>query len=192
MAGELTQAVALIEEAVTHFREGAMKPYLSLALCWLGRVQLHQGDKRLAAHCFQEALEIGQPADDARVIALAHDGLGRLALTQNDHTRAWSHLSESYTLSHHMGARREMAETLEALGALALAQIQPQLAATLLGAASALRRTIGAPVPPVERAEHKRVTRAVREALGEAGFAAAYQAGADGGAEPALALLGRR
>jgi hypothetical protein len=46
-----------------------------------------------------------------------------------------------------------------------------------LGAAQVLREAIGIPLPPVERAEHERRVAAVRAALGEETFTAAWAVG---------------
>src|SRR5437016_4492331 len=50
-------------------------------------------------------------------------------------------------------------------------------AARLFGTAQALREAIGAPLPPVERAEHECHLAAARAALGEAAFTLAWMAG---------------
>ena len=59
------------------------------------------------------------------------------------------------------------------------AETHPDRAARLLGAVEALREAIGAPLPPAQRGEIDRVTAAMRDALGEETFAAAW---AEGGA----------
>jgi len=56
-------------------------------------------------------------------------------------------------------------------------QSQSSRAARLGGAASALRESIGSPRSPAEQEEIDQQVAAVREALGEAAFAAAWDAG---------------
>jgi hypothetical protein len=60
---------------------------------------------------------------------------------------------------------------------VAVAQAQSERAARLFGAAEALREAIGTPLPPADRAEHDRSVAAVRTALGEEAFAAAWAEG---------------
>ena len=60
-------------------------------------------------------------------------------------------------------------------------------AARLLGAAAALREGTGTPRPPIECTEFDRRLDAVRSALGEARFAAAWSAGRAMSAQQALA-----
>jgi non-specific serine/threonine protein kinase len=52
-----------------------------------------------------------------------------------------------------------------------------QRAARLMGAAARLRETIGAPVHPVDRADHERTVALCQAALGLDGYTAAWQAG---------------
>ena len=54
---------------------------------------------------------------------------------------------------------------------------QPERAARLFGAADVLRESVGVPLPANERADHERYVDAVRAALGDESFAAAWDAG---------------
>jgi hypothetical protein len=63
------------------------------------------------------------------------------------------------------------------LAAVAVGQAQPERAAHLFGAAEGLRAAMGAPLPPADRTEHDRSVAAVRSALGEEAFAAAWAEG---------------
>jgi hypothetical protein len=49
--------------------------------------------------------------------------------------------------------------------------------ARLLGAATALREQVGAPLPPAERTDVDRIAARTRQALGESGFAEEFEAG---------------
>lgn len=70
-----------------------------------------------------------------------------------------------------------IAECLESLASLAAANRQPQRAARDLGAAEALRETMGAPLPRPECAEYDRTVTAIRAACGDKAFVAAWEAG---------------
>jgi len=59
----------------------------------------------------------------------------------------------------------------------AASEAQPERAARLLGAAARLRETIGAPVHPVDRADHDRAVEVSRSALGAADFDRAWASG---------------
>lgn len=70
-----------------------------------------------------------------------------------------------------------IAACLEGLAAAAGAVGQLEQAARLFGAAEALRESLGASLPPAERADHDRQSAAVRAALGQPEFAAAWAQG---------------
>jgi hypothetical protein len=78
---------------------------------------------------------------------------------------------------HAIGARGVLVEALEAMAWLAAAQEQAARSALLGGAAEALREALGAALHPVLHAGHKQAVRAMRDALGEAMFAATWAAG---------------
>jgi hypothetical protein len=60
---------------------------------------------------------------------------------------------------------------------VALVQGHTLHAASLAGAAAALRDAIGVPLSPAEQTQHARYLEDVRQALGEAAFVAAWTAG---------------
>jgi non-specific serine/threonine protein kinase len=70
-----------------------------------------------------------------------------------------------------------VAECLEARAAMAIEATEPERAARLLGAAEAIRREIGAPVPPVERPDHEDLILTAKAALGATNFAHAWASG---------------
>ena len=76
--------------------------------------------------------------------------------------------------------RPGIATCLEGLATVAAGPGRPERAARLLGAAEALRRAIGSPMPLVERPASEAAARTARTALGEAGFAAALDSPAGG------------
>jgi hypothetical protein len=73
--------------------------------------------------------------------------------------------------------KREIAESLERFATLAVGRRQPQRATRLLGAAAALRERIGAPLPPVDRADYDRDVASAHAQLDEVTFDAAWAAG---------------
>ena len=60
---------------------------------------------------------------------------------------------------------------------MAAAKGQPPKAAWIFGAAEALREASGVPLSPVERRDHDQQAAALRAALGEAAFTAAWAEG---------------
>jgi hypothetical protein len=73
------------------------------------------------------------------------------------------------------------------LAAVAAEAREEERAAWLLGAAASLHEATGVPLRPNVQASHDRAAAAARTALGEAGFAAAWAAGAALSADAAIA-----
>src|SRR5205807_9482260 len=103
--------------------------------------------------------------------------LGMVAHRHGDLGPARALLDESLALFRELGHKLEIARDVEGLAAVAVAQAQCERAARLFGAAEGLREAMGAPLPPADRAEHDRSVAAVRAALVEEAFAAAWAAG---------------
>ena len=86
-------------------------------------------------------------------------------------------LKEGLAWQRELENRRQIAESLERFAILAVGRRQPGRAAQLLGAASMLRKRLGAPLPPIEHAGIDSTVTAVRAQLGEAAFDAAWTEG---------------
>ncbi|WP_308379199.1 hypothetical protein [Streptomyces sp. ISL-43] len=86
------------------------------------------------------------------------------------------------------GDPRALAMALEGLAGI----LPPARAASLLGTATALRASVGTPLPAAERADTDRATARARTALGAEAFAAAFTAGEALPPAEQLALLDAR
>ena len=73
--------------------------------------------------------------------------------------------------------RESLGRALEALAAVSVSAGDPELAATLFGAAEGVRRSIGAGVWMTDRASHERTASQLRTQLGETAYAAAVDRG---------------
>jgi hypothetical protein len=78
---------------------------------------------------------------------------------------------------HELGDRWDLTYLLEDMGCLAALQGEAERALRLVGAASALRESIGQPLSSVEGAKLERMLEPARQQLGETGQAAAWSAG---------------
>lgn len=106
--------------------------------------------------------------------------LGFVAELRGDADRAMAHHLRGLDVARTLGEPRALALSLEGLaGAAVLRGTRPAAgcAALLLGAADAARRSVDAPLPPAERADVDRVSRAARTALGDAAFTQAFGEG---------------
>jgi tetratricopeptide (TPR) repeat protein len=103
--------------------------------------------------------------------------LGDVTRLQGDYEGAADFYRQSLRLQQEQGSLLEVAERVEGLAKVAGLAGQPQRAARLFGAAKALRERLGTPRPPVERADYERHIDAVRAALNEDEFTAAWADG---------------
>jgi hypothetical protein len=96
--------------------------------------------------------------------------LGELRHGRQRYCTALSHLAA-------IPFRLRVAGCFEGLAGVMTSEAAHETAAALLGAAAALRRGMGTPVPPSERADIEESTLAATAALGEAAFAAEWRYG---------------
>jgi non-specific serine/threonine protein kinase len=98
--------------------------------------------------------------------------LMRIAQRQGDIRRVIDLAPEVLDLGREIGGRTAIANVLVSLSSVARARREPERAARLLGAAEALRETIGQRPSPAELREHETEAATVRTELGDEGFSA--------------------
>jgi hypothetical protein len=135
----------------------------------------NRGDLATARSLLSQSLATLRDLGDKRGIALVLHNLGGVAQDDHDLAAAGIRYREALTLRRELGDGRGVAEDLEGLAASAAGH--DVLAARLLGAASTLRETLGAPHSAADRARHARVVAALRAALGKAAYRAAWDEG---------------
>jgi predicted ATPase/Tfp pilus assembly protein PilF len=170
-------AQALYKESLTIKRELGDRLGIALSLNNLGNVSWSQGDDAAARTLYEESLAIFRELGNKHGVAASLGNLGNVAERQGDYSAAWALHRESLKIQCELVKRLGIAESLEGLAQVAGARGQPEQAARLFGAADALREAIGAPLPPNEHVEYGGRLAAVREALGEAEFTAAWAEG---------------
>ncbi|MGK5672885.1 BTAD domain-containing putative transcriptional regulator [Micromonospora sp. URMC 106] len=116
-------------------------------------------------------------------LALVLAELGFAAEQRGDAEKALRVHLDGLAAARRIGDPRAVALAFEGLaGARALAGDTTH-AAGLLGAATALRESVGAPLPQAERGDVDRITAAVRRSLGDEEFTARYEQGRRSGAD---------
>jgi predicted ATPase/DNA-binding CsgD family transcriptional regulator len=189
--GESALARSLLQEGLALFRELGDKEKIADSLNTLGWVALQQDETTMAHSLAQESIalfrELGQPIGIAESYLL----LARVAALQGDQAASRALYEQSLALCRQGGDNWDIACGLEGLASVVAAQGEPIWAARLWGAAEALRESIGAPMPPVERAPHERSAAAVRAHLGEQIFTTTWVQGRAMTPEQVLAAQGR-
>ncbi|HTP07783.1 MAG TPA: tetratricopeptide repeat protein [Anaerolineae bacterium] len=175
--GNYTVARSYMNEGLAIVRELGDHVGTARALNNLGLAAYHQADYSFAQTCFEESLIIKRRLNNTSGIPATLHNLGNIALRQNDLARARACFVEALAMYWELGNKEGTALTLESMSYVAWLDGQPARAAKLLAAVEELRVAIGAPLAPVDRAEHDQITAAVRAALDEAAFSKAREAG---------------
>jgi DNA-binding CsgD family transcriptional regulator len=192
--GDAVKAHPLYEESYPLFKEIGAKAYERLALLGLGRVAFLQGNLSLARSLLEEASTTFQGEEDPwdqsnQARALSH--LARVVAFEGDHAMARALYEHCLAIVKQLvGFKLDIPFYLEGLAAVVAAQGELPWAARLWGTAEALREGMGAPIPPVYRADYERSVAATRTRLGEQAFAAAWAEGRTMSLEQVLAAKG--
>jgi predicted ATPase/class 3 adenylate cyclase len=146
------------------------------ALRDLGWLSGREGNLGQARAWYEEALALERDLRDPAGMSAALAGLGDVAAAAGDQAQAASLYAEGLACLRGTDARNEQAACLEGLAAVAWAAGDARRAAGLCGAAAAARVT-ELMLAPAALAECAEVSAAIRAALGEEQFAAAWAEG---------------
>jgi predicted ATPase/DNA-binding SARP family transcriptional activator/Tfp pilus assembly protein PilF len=165
------------EESLSIARELEDRPGIAGSLCGLGALALQRDDPQAARALLDESLAIFRRLTHHRGITQARMGLAAVALSEGEHRRAGSLYRECLATLRKAEERPLIAYTLEGLATVAAREGNAARAVRWLGAAAALRETLGIPVPLALRTRQEAERPALCAALGEAPFTAAWDAG---------------
>ncbi|MFD9414004.1 BTAD domain-containing putative transcriptional regulator [Streptomyces goshikiensis] len=149
--GDLDAAEARLMPWLDWNRRLGVDSGAALILAQLGYVAELRGDAGRAEALHRDGLAAARRTGDPRALALAFEGLAGALSAAQAHPAAPAHPADPASPA----AR----------------------AAVLLGAAAALRESVGVPLPAAERVDVARAAARLRAALGEAAFAAAFSRG---------------
>jgi predicted ATPase/DNA-binding SARP family transcriptional activator len=175
--GEAQAARPLADEGVALFRQGDDRWGLAIALLNRGVVAEALSEYALANSLFEESATIFQGLADDWAVSLPLRHMGTIALRQGETQRAQELYQLSLRYLRHLHDHWFVSMSLEELARLAVTQEQYERAARLLGAAEALRESIGAGVRQMYQRDYARMVEHSRSALGQTRFAALWAAG---------------
>jgi hypothetical protein len=124
-----------------------------------------------------ESLSICRQLGDKAGLALTLITLADVVLDEGDYAVVRPILDESLVINRELGDQTMIAYLLEDYSGLAAAEAKPERALRLAGSASALRETIGAPLPPTDQARLDRMLLPAREVLLETAAIEAFNDG---------------
>jgi tetratricopeptide (TPR) repeat protein len=194
MREDLDHAEEILAEGLVLAREVGNTRTAALCLLNLGTVATDRGDEARAATLLSEALQLFRAFGDQRGIASCLNILGDLAAARDDRLAAAGFLDEALSLLQAVGDKRGLAGCLDSVARIVPSSV---VAARLLAAAIAFDGTAGATANEETWPRHDEGIAAVRLALGESAFDAAWRTGgamsleeAVGEARAALAAAG--
>ncbi|MGH2390121.1 MAG: tetratricopeptide repeat protein, partial [Chloroflexota bacterium] len=160
----------------------------TISLHNLGNMAEQRGEHGRAQALYEESLALRRALGDQWGIAVSLTALGLVASRRGEYRRAVALHVEALRFGQRIGARDVLAEGLEQVAHGAAADGQAARGARLGGAAERLRAVLGTPLPPALHGGHELAARAMRDALGESAFAAAWAEGQSLGLDEAVAL----
>ncbi|MGA5068973.1 AfsR/SARP family transcriptional regulator [Streptomyces exfoliatus] len=177
LQGDFTRAGELHERAARLSADHSDRPGVAHAEIGLALGARREGDLDRAESHFRSVLDWSRNVvfETGRALVMAE--LGFIAELRGDPTTALAHHLTGYAAAHETGDPRALALALEGLAGARVLAGHPAHAALLLGAASATRASVGAPLPPAERADVDRITTTARTALGDDAYTTAFTRG---------------
>ncbi|MFL5641023.1 MAG: ATP-binding protein [Chloroflexota bacterium] len=186
--GDLATAQSLEEQVLTSIRRLGDRWMEAFAVDAFARTAHRAGEHERARTLHIEALAILEELGDRRGVARVLTQLAELALTTGDGPRARGLLRQGLTIRQELGDMPGLASTMESLAG-AVAPDDPEAAARLDGAATSLRESIRAVVPPRIAAAHDQRLADLEARLGSERFESARREGRMMTPNEALATL---
>lgn len=174
--GDYTKAKFHHEEALAIRRELGNRSGVAVSLTSLGLIASRQGDLQGAKILYHESLKILREQENLSGISVCLNNLGEISYRLGEFESGEAMLWEALRIQHEIGDRLSLAYTLESIAAAAQLQGSSEAALRFFAAAEALRETLGAPLPPLEKASNDQILQEVRIALGPERFAALWTA----------------
>jgi tetratricopeptide (TPR) repeat protein len=175
--GDFGQSIALHQESLALRRELGDLHGVGVALNNMAIVAYQQGNHTQSAAWLEESLAIDRELGDKEGLATSLGNLGSLLLDMGEIERALLLFAEGLILKRDVGDKDGIAYNLFHLAQASRHRGRMARAARLLGAAEAQWSSTGVLLPQGYQAEVARTAAAVREALGDAEFAAAWATG---------------
>ena len=187
---DVGDAKTLFEEAQARYRRlGELNSHVMLAGIELAIASIFLGDLDRAAVLCEEACEIGVAHGEQWAHAYAIYVQALVALGRGDFARAVRNGRECVRIKQEFHDLLGIVLAIEVLAWTAAAQRRWEQAATMLGSAQSIWRTVGFPMFGSRHfgAPHGDCVAKTREALGDEPFEAAFERGREFGLEEAIA-----
>jgi predicted ATPase/DNA-binding SARP family transcriptional activator len=185
--GDQEQAIELSERAAELYDESGDQRGHALAISNIGGIALERGEYAKAASLSEQAYGLFETLEDSEGMAFVLVNQGFAALSQDQHDRAIELLRQALRRLAELEFRDVIGYCFEGLAAVLAFTKRPEEAARLLGAAEALRESLGVGLAPAEQTTHDETVEAVRGALDEERFTGAWRQGREMPLDDAIA-----
>jgi tetratricopeptide (TPR) repeat protein len=175
--GNTAHVCVFCEESLAIFKELGEHWGVGFSLNNLALAAYMEGELTRAATLGAESVALFRGLKAESSLAEVLLTTGRIHAAQGAAAAARNDIAAALRLASGAGPRWLVAASLEALAGLSMQQGLARHAARLLGAATALRAAMGAPVPPYCRPEIEATSSAARTSLGAEAFTAAWNEG---------------
>jgi non-specific serine/threonine protein kinase len=175
--GDFERTAMACEQTLGLFRELGDKEGIVWSLLNLSAVMYYREKYEQAVSLCQESLTLSREIGYKEGIAWSLNIWGNVARRQEQFEPGKTMLQESLELHYELQDRWRVASVLESLGGIAFEQNETERSVRLLGAAEAIRVTVGTPLPPVERQDRDRYLKMAGIALGEEKFTSLWLEG---------------
>lgn len=174
---DFARAEPLLEASLALRREFGRRPGIAKSLNNLGLLAMYTGDYARARVLHGQSYTLRRAERSTQAIATSLNNLGQVALCEGEPERAATLCRKSLGIYRELGDGVRSAESLQALAAIAAEAGDHRRAAQLWGTVEALRRNIGAPMPPVDRAFFAPYLSTARACMGEEAWEASLAEG---------------
>ncbi len=185
------RARQLFDESLPEFQAHDDPWGIAFACGSYAQIALRRGDVDEARDLVNQAIEQYRYIGDGRGVARMLTMRAEIATEELDRPAAKAAYAEGMAIRFELGDRPGLATALERYSAFIRAE-DPTLAARLVGAADALRESIGSARPTATRAGHERLVEELRTELGADAYRAAWATGRLTALEDILAEAGVR
>ncbi len=175
--GKSEEAIKYCSEGLSLFRAAEDQQGIAKCLSGLALVATSQEEYPQARVLLQEVVSIRRALHDHAELAYALNAQARVAMYQGEITLACEACQEALTLVSTLKQPFGTAYSLEVIAGLAGSCGETVSAVQLFGAAHALRKEVGIPIPPAFRELHERTLLPLRVQLGEKSFTELWEHG---------------
>jgi tetratricopeptide (TPR) repeat protein len=175
--GEVERARSFLEASMAISQEIGNTQDVADMLNFLGLLHFRQGDSEKAVEEIERALALSETLSHRMGVACAQSALGQIALDAKDTVHGEPLVRASLESFRQMGLGLYMTRGLELMAFLTAVRSEMLRSARLIGAATAARDALGAPLTPYERSEWGRELEKMKRELGRELFRAAVAEG---------------